>query len=205
MNWRALLRRPAARSLAGAGVHAPGAAFWAVNALILAALYFLVVQPLRDAVAAGEDSLSERRATLARYETVVAQASAIEAYAKKVAAGNTHGEFIPGENDGIVAANLQARLKAAADDAKVAVRSLQMLPSKTIQGAPLLGARLEVTGSLAAIHALARNLEGDAPLLFISDADLRSQTLFWGGASDKEPEIEAQFDVLGAAAPGPAQ
>ncbi len=200
MNWRALLRRSATRPPSATGPHLPGAPFWAVNALILAALYFMVAQPLRDAIAAGDDLLSERRATLARYEAVVAQASAIQAYAKQVAAGNAHGEFIPGENDGIVAANLQARLKAAADDAKVAVRSLQMLPSKTIQGASLLGARLEVTGSLAAVHALARNLEGDAPLLFISDADLRSQSMFWGAATDKEPEIEAQFDVLGCRA-----
>jgi hypothetical protein len=76
-----------------------------------------------------------------------------------------------------------------------------MLPSKNIQGATLLGARLEVTGSNAAVHALARNLEGDAPLLLISDADLHSQIPLWGAATDKEAEIEAHFDVLGAAAP----
>jgi general secretion pathway protein M len=205
MNWRAFFRQTAGRSSASAGFRPAGLKFWAVNAAILAALYLLIVQPLRDAIAAGDGAMEERRMTLARYESVVAQAGAIDAYAKQVAVGNARGEFIPGENEGIVAANLQARLKAAADDAKVAVRSLQMLPSRNVEGAPLLGARLQVTGSLAAVHALARNLEGSAPLLFISDADLRSQTLFWGATSDKDPEIEAQFDVLGAAAPRQAQ
>jgi hypothetical protein len=200
MNWRALFAKgpflPGPVRLRG-----PSPAFWAVNLALIAAIYSLVVQPLRDAVAAGEDALEDRRATLARYEAVVGQAAAIDDYAKQVAAGNARGEFIPGETDGIVAANLQARLKTAAEEAKVNVRSLQMLPSKTSQSVVLVGARLEVTGSLAAIHALARTIEGGAPLLFIADADLRSQTLFWGGSSDKEAEIEAQFDVFGAAAP----
>jgi general secretion pathway protein M len=179
----------------------PSSLFWAVNLALLGAIWLVVVQPLRDAVAAGEDDLSDRRSTLARYEAVVSQAAAIDDYARQVAAGNARGEFIPGENDGLVAANLQARLKAAAEDAKVTVRSLQMLSSKTTRGVPLVGARLEVTGALPAIHALARAIEDGSPLLSISDADLRSQSSFWGGSSDKDAEIEAQFDVFGAPAP----
>jgi hypothetical protein len=175
-----------------------------VNGLILVALYLGIIQPIRDVVASGTDSLVEQRMTLARYESVAAQADAIEAYAKQTAASNARGEFIPGDNDGIVAANLQARLKVAADEAIVAVRSLQMLPSKSVQGATMVGARLEVTGSLAAVHALARNLEGGPPLLIITDGDLRSQNLFWGAAADREPQIEAHFDVFGVAAPRPA-
>jgi hypothetical protein len=196
---------PAARPSNSGGFHPPSLKFWAVNALILAALYLLLLQPVRDAIASGEEALAERRSTLARYESVVAQAGAIEAYAREVAAGNARGEFIPGDNDGIVAANLQARLKAAAEDAGVSVRSLQMLPSKNVQGATLLGARLQVVGPLAAVHTLARNLEGAGPLLFVLDADLRNQSLFWSAAAGKETEIEAQFDVFGAATPRAAQ
>jgi general secretion pathway protein M len=200
MNWRGLFDK-GPRAASQLRLRGPSAMFWAVNIALLAAIYLVILQPLRDAVAAGEDALADRRATLARYEAVVGQAAAIDDYAKQVAASNARGEFIPGENDGIVAANLQARLKAAADDAKIAVRSLQMLPSKTSQGVALVGARLEVTGSVAAVHALARSIESGTPLLFVTDADLRSQSLFWGGASDKEAEIEAQFDVFGVAAP----
>lgn len=203
MNWRSFFKT-GAPSPDAAGFRLPGLRFLAINVLALLALYGLIVQPLRDAMTSGEDSLAERRTTAARYEAIVAQTDAIRAYAKQVAAGNARGEFIPGENEGIVAANLQARLKAAAEQANVSVRSLQMLPSRNVQDVTLLGARLEVAGPLPAIHALARNLEGDAPLLLISDANLRSQLLF-GAAADRDLEIEAQFDVLGAAAPRPAQ
>ena len=202
MNWRGWLDRTAACPTGG-GFRPPGLKFWAINLAIVAALYLLIVQPLRDAIAAGEDALAERRATLARYEAVVRQARAIDAYAQKVAASNARGEFIAGDNDGIVAANLQARLKSSADGSGVTVRSLQMLPSKEAQGVALVGARLDVSGPLPAVHALARSFESGAPLLLIMEADLRNQSPIWSVAQDPEKaaEIEAQFDVFGAAAP----
>jgi hypothetical protein len=131
---------------------------------------------------------------------VTAQATAIADYAKRVTQDNELGEFLAGDNDGLVAANLQARLKAAADEAKVNVRSLQMLPSKTMDGATLTGARLDVTGPLPAIHALARALEGPIPLLLVTDASLRRENSVWGSQEEKEL-IAAQFDVFGAAKP----
>ncbi len=197
MNWRALLARPSAAD----APPRPEIRFWLVNGLILVALYLLVVQPIRAALANGEDALAERRATLARYASVAAQAQRIESFAKGVAARNDGGQFIAGDNDGLVAANLQTRLKSAADGAKVEVRSLQALPSKTAQGSTLVGARLEVTGTIEAVRALVRDLEGGRPLLMIGDADLRSQTNIWGAPEGKEPQLEAAIDVFGAAAP----
>ncbi|MCI4677157.1 general secretion pathway protein GspM [Rhodoblastus acidophilus] len=200
MNWRALM---STRPSAAGALRPPALKFWLANGLILAALYLLVVQPIRAAIARGEEALTERRATLARYEAVAAQAARIENYAKSVAAGNDRGQFIAGDNDGIVAANLQTRLKAAADGAKVSVRSLQALPSKTLRGSTLFGARLEVGGTIGSVRALVRDLEGGQPVLVIGGADLRGQTSVWGAPEGKEPEIEAAFDVFGAPAPHP--
>jgi hypothetical protein len=176
------------------------AGFLAVNAVILLVLYFGLVEPIRVLLAEGEAGLAERRETLARYQAVTAQATAIADYAKRVTQDNELGEFLAGDNDGLVAANLQARLKAAADEAKVNVRSLQMLPSKTLDSATLTGARLDVTGPLPAIHALARALEGPIPLLLVTDASLRRENSVWGSQEEKEL-IAAQFDVFGAAKP----
>jgi hypothetical protein len=75
-----------------------------------------------------------------------------------------------------------------------------MLPSKTMDGATLTGARLDVTGPLPAIHALARALEAPVPLLLITDASLRRENSVWGSQDDKD-QIAAQFDVFGAAKP----
>jgi hypothetical protein len=187
-------------------LHGSKALFLSVNALILLALYFSLVEPIRVLLADREAGLAEHRETLARYEAVTAQGTAISDYARRVAQDNEHGGLLAGDNDGLVAANLQARLKAAADLAQVNVRSLQMLPSKTVDGSILTGARLDVTGPLAAIHALARALEGPVPLLLVTDAALRRESSVWDVQADTDL-VSAQFDVFGAAKPraGPAR
>lgn len=177
------------------------APFLAINALLLAVLWFGMIAPIAGALADGETGLAERRETLARYRAVTAQARQIADYAKRVENENERGELLAGDNDGLVAANLQSKLKAAADEARVNVRSLQMLPSKTLEGSALNGARLDVTGPLPAMHALARALEAAMPLLLITGVDLQRESSVWGAPEDGNAVIAAQFDVFGAAKP----
>jgi hypothetical protein len=201
MNWRVSLSKTAPLLASAREFRIAGVKFLAANLAIAAALILLVVQPIRQAIEAGDDALAERRATLARQESIASQAVAVENFAKQTSDDNARADFVPGENDVLVEANLQARLKAAAEEARVSVRSLQMLPSKNIRGLTLVGARLEVTGPLDAVHALARGLETDTPLLTIVETDLRSQSQFWAATLDRPSDIEGQFDVFGAAAP----
>ena len=179
-----------------------------VSANVLAALvvYFLLVDPILRLVSDHEDDIAQRRATLARYEAVSRQESAVQAFAKQVADSNTRGDLIDGASAGIVDANLQARLKALAEHANITVRSIQMLPIKTLRGASLVGARLDVSGSMEALHSLVRALEGESPLLLINAATMRSQQTFWGvlpaaGKQEKPAalSVDAQFDVFGGA------
>lgn len=177
------------------------APFIAVNGMILATFYFGLVQPIASALSEGEAGLADRRATLARFRAVTTQAHDVANYAKRVEDDNARGELLAGDSDGLVAANLQAKLKAAAAAANITVRSLQMLPSKTLEGSTLTGARIEVNGSLPAINALVRALETAIPLLLITDADLRRETLVWGAPDNENASLSAQFDVFGAAKP----
>ncbi|MCX7899288.1 MAG: type II secretion system protein GspM [Methylocystis sp.] len=176
------------------------AVFVGVNLLLLALFYLVVIEPARRMIADGAEDIAQRRATLARYEAVAAQEAAVQDYARQVAESNARGELIDGSSEGIVNANLQARLKTLAEQSKVTVRSIQMLPVKTFNNASLVGARLEATGSLEAVHALARALEGEPPLLIISTAIVRGQTMMWGAPIEAAQDLDAQFDVYGGAA-----
>ena len=106
-------------------------------------------------------------------------------------------------NPGIIDANLQARLKMLSEQSSVTVTSIQMLPPKTIHGATLVGARLDVSATSVPLHALARALEQDTPLLLVMAATLRGQAGFWGrpaeAAGTTDTTIEAQFDVYAGA------
>jgi len=189
MNWDALRNTPWGRRAAFAGV----------NLLILTMIYLLAVEPARRLVADGAEMIAQRRMTLARYEAVAAQEETIQEYARQVADINARGELIAGDSEGIVNANLQARLKALAEESKVNVRSIQILPARSFHGVTLVGARLDVAGGLDAVHALARALEGEPPLLIVAAATLRGQAMMWGAPGENPDELEAQFDVFGGA------
>lgn len=174
-------------------------AFTGVNLLALLLFYLIFFEPVRLLLADGAAAIAERRQTLARYEAVASHDRQIQAYARQVADINGQGELFDGDSDGVINANLQARLKTIAEQAQVTVRSIQMLPEKPFQGVTLVGARLDVSGSYENIHALARALEGEPPLLIIAAAAIRGQTMLWGAAPEQNAELEAQFDVFGGA------
>lgn len=189
MNWKALRHTPAGRRAAFAGF----------NLLALLLLYLLFVEPFRRMIADGATTIAERRQTLARYEAVAAHEAQIQAYAQQVSDINGRGELFDGDSDGVISANLQARLKTLAEQAQVTVRSIQMLPEKPFEGVTLVGARLDVVGPHDNVHALARALEGEPPLLMIAAATMRAQAMLWGAVPQQNDEIEAQFDVFGGA------
>lgn len=177
--------------------------FVTANLLVLIVAYLLFVAPIESIVEERADALAQQQATLARYKSISGQEAAVHAFAKQVAENNAHGELIGGSNPGIIAANLQARLKTLSESANVSVRSVQMLPPKSVHGVTLVGARLDVSGATEPLHALARALEAETPMLFVMAASLRGQAGFWGrpaeDANKTEPAIEAQFDVYGGA------
>jgi hypothetical protein len=177
--------------------------FVTANLLILTVAYLIFVAPIEDLVEERTDALTQRQASLARYTSVASQQARVQAFANQVAENNARGELIGGANPGIIDANLQARLKTLSEQSKVSVTSIQMLPPKALRGATLVGARLDVSGSTASLHALARALEKETPLLLVIGATLRGQAGFWGkppdAADQPEPTIEAQLDVYGGA------
>ncbi len=190
MNWKVLRRLPLVRR----GI------FVSVNLLALVIFYFLFIEPVRRIIAEGAEAVAERRQTLARYEAVVSHEEQIQDYARQVANINASGELIEGDSEGVINANLQARLKSIAEASRVTVKSIQMLPEKEFRGVTLVGARIQATGSYESIHELARAIEGAPPLLIITTAALRVLDPFWGGGGNQvEQNIDVEFDVFGGA------
>jgi general secretion pathway protein M len=177
------------------------AIFIGANAVFFSLVYAGLIAPIQGLIAGGADAVTERQAALARYEVVAGQEDAVREYVRQVKDSNARGELFEGASEGIVNANLQARLKASAENAGTSVRSIQALPVKTIRGAALIGARIEVSGTLKAVHTLVRAIEHETPLLVIASATMRQQVVFWQSGDKGHEGIEAQFDVYGGASP----
>jgi hypothetical protein len=177
------------------------ALFLGANLALLVVVYLAAVEPLFGFLAERSATIAERRGTLAGYEAIAAQEGVVKDYARQVEESNSRGELLTGESEGVVNANLQARLKSLAEQSGATVVSLQALPAKVVSGQSLVGARLDVTGPLDALGKLARSLESDPPLLLVLTATVRKQSAVWteqpGGAGDNT--LEGQFDVFGGA------
>jgi hypothetical protein len=197
------------------------AAFVAITAGGLALAIFGVLAPLLVWALQDEDH-SDRRLMLARYRAVAARENAVRDYVRQVKERNARGDLLEGASAGIVAAALQSRLKVMAEAAGVTVLSIQALPPKTLAaaggdaagesaagsaqgGAPqpqLVGARMDFTGTMEAVHNLAQKIEAGPPLLVIASA-VMSQTMNWGAPADGQPPLlQAQLDVYGGAPTG---
>ncbi len=187
--------------------------FVAVNLFFAVGLLFGVAAPLFHFFVDGDESLTERRVTLARYRAVAAQENAVRDYARQVKESNTRGDLLEGTTIGVATAALQARLLAMAQAAGVAVLSIQALPLRTLSAAgldatsrhpgdepQLIGARIDVSGTPEAMHSFTRAIDTGPPLLFTTAAAMSQSTIAWRKPSeDEQPLIQAQIDVYGGA------
>lgn len=170
------------------------AVFLGGHILALAAIVLLAVAPIRAALDAGEAEIAARAEALARLRATAdrkpdAPSEAETAFAREA--------FLTGPNEGVAAANLQARLQSMAAAFGARVRSVQGVPPRGEGGLRMIGARLEMVGPLPAVHRAIHAIEAARPLLVTGAAlKLSPMAAMPGGAA--EPVLEAQLDILAA-------
>jgi general secretion pathway protein M len=108
------------------------------------------------------------------------------------------GEFLAGANEGVANAALQARLKTMTEAAGARVRSVQGLPAKNDGQIRYIGARIDLYGTLGAVHKAIYAVESGKPYLFVSTASIRLSPSISAQAAMTEPVIDMQLDVFGA-------
>ncbi len=176
--------------------------FVAGNLAAALVVFLFVVMPVQAFFAEREALIATERALLARFTAVAAQQARVEAAAHEADAQVENGEFLVGTNEGVIVADLQARLKTMAEAAGVRLRSVQSLPPKARDDARYLGARLDIYGPLAAIQRTLHAVEAATPYLFVDAAVVRAppsvNTQGLPNAPPHEPAIDAQLDVFGA-------
>jgi hypothetical protein len=169
--------------------------FVGVNAAVALAMALIVVEPIRNALNSRDAEIVRRRGLLARFEAIAAQEATVAAAAKQ--ARRDKGEFLTGSNEGVVNADLQTRLKTLIEPAGAKMRALRILPSQTVEQVRYIGSRVEIYGSLAAVHRAIAAIETAKPFLFVRGAVLKPASPLGNAGPPQEPVIDAQLDVLG--------
>jgi general secretion pathway protein M len=174
------------------------AIFLGLNAAIAIALANLLIVPLCAFFADRDARIGEQQALLARLQAVAAQRERVQAIAQETEAQAGSGEFLTGANDGVLSADLQARLKGLVESTGAHVRSVQSLPGRTKDQIKYVGSRIDMHGSIQAVHRAIYAVESGKPYLFVVNAVIKPAPMSNRPGVIQEPVIEAQLDVFGA-------
>jgi general secretion pathway protein M len=162
-----------------------GLLFLTFNAAFLLFVLLFVVAPVLSHFSSRGEEISENAAQLSHFRSIARNAKAL--MAKTAQSGDP---FLPGGEQRVVSADLQAGLKTIADAAGVrflGVRGLQGVRSQPLR---MVAVSLELEGSLQGIRDVVQAIEGQTPFLFITSAVLHS-------VADSEGLIQAELKVQG--------
>ena len=164
-----------------------GALFVGFNASALVFLVLFVLGPLFSHFADRSEDISENVAQPAHFQSLVRSSNGLTRTSSQ--AGDP---FLPGNEERIVSADLQANLKAVGTAAGVRLLGIRGLEGKRFQQMRMVSVGLELEGSLSAIRDVIRAIESQTPMLFVTEASLRSAT------EGDDGLIQAEIRVRGA-------
>jgi hypothetical protein len=147
----------------------------------LAILVALAAMPVLAVVWVLEDywsnaaEIDAERDAIARFEAIARFAPRLEAYRAKAPDLAHFPWLLPGSDQALAAASLQARLKELAQANGVAVAQARDLEPRAKGALTYVGVGLDMSGRADAMVPLLRAIEADVPLLMIEKAAFRAE------------------------------
>lgn len=108
------------------------------------------------------------------------------------------GDFLDGEQDAVVLADLQGRLSGLIEGQGCQLVSVSVLTAPEGSATNARGLKIQARGPFRGMHRVLRLIESGTPLLFITRADLRLEEMTTvPNTASAEPVLFADFDVVG--------
>jgi general secretion pathway protein M len=171
---------------------ARGTPFLAFNAVVLFFVFLFFFAPVMAHFADRGEQISDHASQLAHFQNVARAAK------KPVGgAGRSGDPFLPGNEERVASADLQAGLKSMAANAGVNLLAIRGLQGGRTQPLHMVAVSVELEGPLKAVRDMIFAIENQTPLLFVSTASFRSL------ADGDDGAIRAELRVQGAIRGGP--
>jgi len=161
--------------------------FLAFNALVALFLALFVVTPILAHFTGRGEDIAQSAAQLAHFKNIAANATSL--MKSPTRAGDP---FLPGNEERVASADLQASLKAIAAAANVRFLGINGLPPGRSSQMREVVVAVELEGAPAAIRSAILAIENQMPLLFVTAARLRSLS------DGDDGLIRAELKVQGA-------
>jgi len=166
---------------------------------LLWALYALGARPVIAEFEHSQAGIEQSSLLLVRYQRVASKLPRVQREIQALR-GDELAKlgFIDGDNETLVTAELQTKLKELAESSGGEVRSTQALPGRDEQGFRRVTVRLQASIGMDGLQRLLHAIESSNPFLFIDSADLRARpSRDPAAASDSAAILDARFDVSG--------
>ena len=166
---------------------ARGTPFLAFNAAAVLFVAVFVLAPILSHFADRSEEISENAAQLAHFQSLGRAAK------RPIGnAGKSGDPFLPGNEERVASADLQASLKSMAANAGVNLLAIRGLQGGRTQPLHMVAVSVELEGPPKAIRDMIFTIENQTPMLFVSAASLRSL------ADGEDGSIRAELRVQGA-------
>jgi hypothetical protein len=163
-----------------------GTLFLAFNILVMLVIVAFLLTPILGHFTSRSDEISESAAQLAHFRKLARSASIPKR------SSSAEEPFLPGVEERVVSADLQAGLKGIAANAGVILLGIRGLQGSRYQHLRMVAVGVELEGSLVAVRDMIAAIENQTPFLFVTSASLRSLS------EGEDGTIRAELKVQGA-------
>jgi hypothetical protein len=169
-----------------------------LSAAFFGSLWFGLALPTMGYFRELQDDLlrsSERKARLERMVGALGQAGADPASREIY-----KGDFLSGDNEAVIVAELQRQLGAIVASNECELTIAQALPVKPQSSHDIVGLRLQVRGALDKVQNILHSIEAARPFLFIERAVFQADpaATIAGASGIAAVKVNVEFDVSAA-------
>lgn len=164
--------------------------------LLVMAVYSLLIAPLWHTYADNAESIAEQHRLLDRYRQVAAGAERLsdklDALRNKPIAEEG---YLQGDNETLVAAQLQSRIRTVVQDSGGKLTTTQVLAGVDDSGFRRIGVRVTMTADIPDLQQVLHSLESDRPYLFLDNLDISGEQA--RGRDTRSGDLTISFDAYG--------
>jgi general secretion pathway protein M len=165
-----------------------------LTALVLAALWLGVGQPLLQAYASGADELERRSMLASRMAEVAGSLAELqhELAMRRTADRMPANATLEGKSDALAGAKLQSLVETMSNSAGGHLTSTDALPAQQVGAYRRIALKLTVDARWAVLMRLLQAIERATPFMFIDDLQIRAGP---AAAKASEPPLYISFTV----------
>lgn len=146
------------------------------------------------------NEIDEKRFELGRLNAMLEQNAADTGASPAIAPAVT-GVYLDGETMPVTRARLQERINGIAEQAGAVVVSINSIPDSAPDAVPLIGAAVDIQGSLKAIHDVVFQIEASEPPLLVRKALIRMTSPVQEGQLQAPLQLATSIEIYGSADP----